>query len=176
MTTVRAYLALGSNMGDRQHHLRQAVEALDAAAGISVVALSAIYETAPVGFTDQAAFLNMVAAIDTRLKPSELLAEALKIERELGRVRTIRWGPRIIDIDILLYGREQIQLENLVIPHPAMTQRAFVLVPLRDVWPGEDLPFADKSLDEYIELAEDYKGVRKWGTVDWATGSGPSGS
>lgn len=174
--TVRAYLALGSNMGDREKHLRQAIEALDRITGIRVVALSAIYETDPVGFTDQAAFLNMVAAIETELAPSQLLAEVLQIERELGRVRTIRWGPRMIDIDILLYGNEQIIQENLVIPHPAMTERAFVLVPLRDVWAGGDLPFAKKTIDEYIELAEDYKGVRKWGTVDWATGSGPSGS
>jgi 2-amino-4-hydroxy-6-hydroxymethyldihydropteridine diphosphokinase len=174
--TVRAYLALGSNIGDREKHLRQAIELLDAKTGIAVVALSAVYETDPVGFTDQGAFLNMVVAIETDLKPPQLLAEALQIEQQLGRVRTIRWGPRLIDIDILLYGEERIELENLVIPHPAMTERAFVLVPLRDVWTGEGLLFSDKTIDEYIKLAEDHKGVRKWGTIDWATGSGPSGN
>jgi 2-amino-4-hydroxy-6-hydroxymethyldihydropteridine diphosphokinase len=174
--TVRAYLALGSNMGDRQKHLRQAIEALDAKPGIAVLALSAVYETDPVGFTDQGAFLNMVAAVRTDLTPPQLLAEALQTEQELGRVRTIRWGPRIIDIDILLYGEQRIQLENLVIPHPAMTERAFVLVPLRDVWTGKELPFTGKTIDEYLAVAEDYKGVRKWGTIDWATGSAPSGN
>ncbi len=175
--TVRAYLALGSNVGERQANLKQALQALHARPGIAVKAVSAVYETDPVGFVDQPAFLNMAAVIETSLSPLALLEAILQIEAGLGRVRTIRWGPRVIDIDILLYGQERVNQPDLQIPHPAMLERAFVLVPLRDVWrEGNTFPFEHKPIDEYIRLTEDYKGVRTWGMLDWATGSGPSAS
>jgi 2-amino-4-hydroxy-6-hydroxymethyldihydropteridine diphosphokinase len=173
---VCAYLALGSNMGEREKHLREAVELLHAKPGIVVTAVSDVYETEPVGFVDQPAFLNMVAAIETDLSPVDLLSEMLRTEGEMGRVRIVRWGPRIIDIDILLYGNERIDLTNLQIPHPEMAKRAFVLVPLRDVWKGDLLPFWGKTVDELIQATDDFKGVRRWGTLDWVTGYGPSAS
>ncbi|UFJ40613.1 2-amino-4-hydroxy-6-hydroxymethyldihydropteridine diphosphokinase [Brevibacillus humidisoli] len=175
--TVRVYLALGSNIGDRPQNLRRAVQLLDATETISVQKLSAVYETEPVGYEEQPAFLNMVIAADTELTPSQLLEAVLAVETQMGRVRTIRWGPRLIDIDILLYGRETVNSPNLQIPHPRMPERGFVLIPLRDVWGEEDvLPFFDKPLQEYIETLALDKEVHVWGTLDWGTGSGPSAS
>ncbi|NGQ96402.1 2-amino-4-hydroxy-6-hydroxymethyldihydropteridine diphosphokinase [Brevibacillus sp. SYP-B805] len=167
---VRAYLALGSNMGEREQQLVRALKALQAAPGITVTALSKVYETEPVGYVEQGAFLNMVAAIETELPPLALLETVLAVEQELGRVRTVRWGPRTIDIDILLYGEERIDLPHLQIPHPEMTRRAFVLVPLADVWHGGPLPFWGQTIEACIRLAEDAKGVQTWGTLDWETG------
>lgn len=171
--TVISYLALGSNVGVRESFLREAIQKLQSSPGIKLVSMSKVYETDPVGYVDQAAFLNMVIRIETQLSPTELLEQVLSIERDLGRVRLIRWGPRVIDIDIIWYGDVQVDLPNLQIPHPAMKERAFVLVPLRDVWLG-GAPFDQQSLDEYIQKAGDAKGVRLWGTLDLETGSDPS--
>jgi 2-amino-4-hydroxy-6-hydroxymethyldihydropteridine diphosphokinase len=175
--TVCAYLALGSNLGDRAGILLRAIKKLHEQPGIRVVRVSSVYETEPVGYVEQEAFLNMVVAVETELSPDELLNTALSVERELGRVRTIRWGPRTIDVDLLLYGQASIQQENLIIPHPAMAERAFVLVPLLDVWEGGALPVYNQSPDHFLSsLSEDHKGVRKWGAIDWGIESGPSGS
>lgn len=175
--TVRVYLALGSNIGDREQYLRRAVELLQAVPGLSVRKLSAVYETEPVGYEEQPAFLNMVVAAETELSPTQLLDTVLAIEREMGRVRVIRWGPRLIDIDILLYGEEMITLPDLQIPHPRMLERGFVLLPLRDVWEEDAFfPHSRKTLQEYIDALASDKGVRVWGTLDWGTGSGPSAS
>lgn len=173
--TVCAYLALGSNLGDRADNLKQAIERLNRQPGIRVLRVSDVYETEPVGHVEQDAFLNMVIAVETEHSPEQLLNAALSIEQELGRVRTIRWGPRTIDIDVLLYGQERIELEHLQIPHPELVKRAFVLVPLRDVWRGETLPIYHQPISKYLSLLqEDQKGVRNWGTIDWETESGPS--
>lgn len=175
--TVCAYLALGSNIGDREQTLRQAIRKLQEHPGIGVARVSFVYETDPVGYVDQDAFLNMAVAVETNLSADELLNAALSVEKELGRVRTIRWGPRTIDIDVLLYGQDNIQNEHLMIPHPAMTERAFVLVPLRDVWEGGALPVYNQTIDHFLsQLAKDHKGVRKWGAINWETESGPFGS
>ena len=132
---TRAYLGLGSNLGDRLAHLQRAVDALAATTGIRVVAVSDVYETAPVGGPAQDDFLNAVVAIDTDLAPRDLLAVAMDVEQREERVRTVRWGPRTLDVDILLYGDEQVDEPDLEIPHPRMHERAFVLAPLRDVAP-----------------------------------------
>ncbi|MFM1655062.1 2-amino-4-hydroxy-6-hydroxymethyldihydropteridine diphosphokinase [Brevibacillus sp. B_LB10_24] len=174
--SVLAYLALGSNLGQREGYLAEAVRALEEMPEITVTAVSAVYETDPVGYLDQPAFLNMVLAVKTVFSPLELLAAAMEIERKLGRERLIHKGPRTIDIDILLYGRETVQLPDLKIPHPAMLSRAFVLIPLRDVLEENTPPFEHKSIDKWIAETDDVKGVRKWGMLDWATGYGPSGS
>lgn len=168
-----AYLALGSNVGKREQYLREAIQALQATPGIKLVSVSKVYETDPVGYVEQDAFLNMVVAIETRLSPADLLTAVLSIEQQLGRVRLIRWGPRVIDIDIILYGQEQVDLSDLQIPHPALLERAFVLVPLRDVWQGDAL-LGENSIAEHIRKAGDAKGVRTWGTLDLATASDPT--
>jgi len=166
--TVCAYIALGSNLGDRAETLRQALKKLNDQPGIRILRVSSVYETEPFGNVEQEAFLNMAIAIETSLSPEELLHTALAVERELGRVRTIRWGPRTIDIDLLLYGKSRISQEDLVIPHPGISQRAFVLVPLRDVWEGGALPEYNQTIEHYLSLlVEDHKGVREWGTVNW---------
>lgn len=175
--SVIAYLGLGSNQGDRAEKLRQAIRKLAAHRGIRVLRTSSVYETEPFGYVEQEAFLNMAVAVETELSPEKLLETALSVERELGRIRTIRWGPRTIDIDLLLYGTSSVSLEHLVIPHPGLSQRAFVLVPLRDIWEGGVLPGHDQTIDHYLSLlVEDHKGVREWGAINWEIGSDPSGS
>jgi len=132
---TRAYLGLGSNLGDRLAHLQRAIDALGATAGINVTAVSSVYETAPVGGPEQDDYLNAVVAIETDLAPHALLAAAMAVEQLEDRVRDVRWGPRTLDVDVLLFGDEQIDTPDLVVPHPRMHERAFVLMPLRDVAP-----------------------------------------
>lgn len=135
-----AYLSLGANLGDRLEQLAAAVRMLDATPGIRLVAVSGVWETAPQGVVDQPDFLNAVARVETGLDPLALLAAAQRVEQALGRERTVRWGPRRIDVDILLYGDERVDLPGLTIPHPRLEERAFVLVPLLELLPGrEDL-------------------------------------
>jgi 2-amino-4-hydroxy-6-hydroxymethyldihydropteridine diphosphokinase len=132
---TRAYLGLGSNLGDRLAHLQHAIDALGAVDGIDVVDVSRVYETAPVGGPEQDDFLNAVLAVDTTLAPEPLLAAAQAAEQAEQRVRTVHWGPRTLDVDVLLYGEERISTADLEIPHPRMQERAFVLAPLHDVAP-----------------------------------------
>jgi 2-amino-4-hydroxy-6-hydroxymethyldihydropteridine diphosphokinase len=131
----RAYVALGSNLGDRVAHLQSAVDGLHDAAGVTVVAVSRVYETDPVGGPEQDAYLDAVVAIDTELAPPALLALAQDLERAARRVRSERWGPRTLDVDLLLYDDDHIDTPDLTIPHPRMWERGFVLAPLRDVAP-----------------------------------------
>ena len=131
MEKVRAYVGLGSNVGDREVNVKSALEMLDARGGISVVRVSSFVETDPLGGPPgQGKFLNAAAALDTRLSPRELLLACTEIEQSLGRTREVRWGPRTMDIDILLYGEEIMKEADLEIPHPRMHERLFVLGPL----------------------------------------------
>lgn len=158
---VDAYIGLGTNIGDRDRHLRDAIALLAQRRGIRVQRVSAVYETDPVGYTEQPAFLNMVAVLRTDLPAEELLDELLDIERSLGRTRDIRWGPRTIDLDLLLYGNAKIKTERLDVPHPRMTERAFVLIPLLDVIDFE--PFAERgALRELVAQTEGKDGVKRW--------------
>jgi 2-amino-4-hydroxy-6-hydroxymethyldihydropteridine diphosphokinase len=131
----RAYLALGSNLGDRVAHLQGAINALAKTDGVAVTALSHVYETAPVGGPPQDEYLNAVVAIDTDLDPHALLSLAQRIERDAQRVRAERWGPRTLDVDVLLFDDVALDDPDLTIPHPRMWERDFVLAPLRDVAP-----------------------------------------
>ncbi|MFM7270898.1 MAG: 2-amino-4-hydroxy-6-hydroxymethyldihydropteridine diphosphokinase [Actinomycetes bacterium] len=133
--TVRAHLALGSNLGDRLAHLQGAVDALIADPRVEVLAVSAVYETDPVGGPVQDDFLNAVVAIETDLDPHALLALAQDLERAAHRVRREHWGPRTLDVDLLLLGDLRISTPDLEVPHPRMWERAFVLAPLADVAP-----------------------------------------
>lgn len=128
-----AYVSLGTNMGDRLEYLREAVQALHQHEAITVEDASSIYETEPVGYTEQANFLNTVIKISTSLSPQALLEVTQSVELQLGRKREIKWGPRTIDLDILLYNEENMETETLIIPHPRMHERAFVLVPLKEL-------------------------------------------
>lgn len=135
MTKALCHIALGANLGDRVKALREAARRIAALPGTSLVARSAIYETPPWGKTDQAAFANAVIAIRTGIEPEALLEECLAIEAAMGRVRRERWGPRLIDIDLLTHGEISMKTDRLTLPHPAMAERAFVLVPLLEIAP-----------------------------------------
>ena len=141
---ARAFLGLGSNLGDRRRHLRDAVAAIP-----DVVAVSRVYETAPVGGPDQGAYLNIVVRLDTKRSPRELLEICRERESEAQRVRTVRWGPRTLDVDVLWVDGQTVDEPDLVVPHPRMFERAFVLMPLRDV--AADLippSFVEPDVDE----------------------------
>jgi 2-amino-4-hydroxy-6-hydroxymethyldihydropteridine diphosphokinase len=140
-TVIRAYVGLGANLGDREAMLRSAIEQLAAEPEIGVVAVSSFRDTDPVGITDQPRFVNAAAAIDTNLPARELLDRLLGVERRLGRTREgPRFGPRTIDLDLLLYGDEQIDEPGLEVPHPRLHERLFALEPLADLDPDLVLP------------------------------------
>ena len=138
---ARAYVGLGANLGDREGALRAAVATLGALEGVRVVAVSSFRETEPVGYLDQPPFLNGAVAVDTTLGPRELLDALLAVERSLGRTREgPRFGPRTIDLDLLLYGDESVDEPGLRVPHPRLHERAFALEPLADLDPGLVVP------------------------------------
>lgn len=139
MSTV-AYLALGANLGDRLGNLQRAVDALGARPGIRVKRSSRVYETEPAGGPDQPEYLNAVVEVETDLPALGLLEACLAVEADLGRVRSERWGPRPIDVDVLTYGTETIEGPDLVVPHPRMHERGFVLVPLAELDADPPLP------------------------------------
>jgi 2-amino-4-hydroxy-6-hydroxymethyldihydropteridine diphosphokinase len=130
-----AFLGIGTNLGDRLGFLQRAVDGLAATPGITVVGVSPVYETDPVGGPEQPDYLNAVVAVETSLGPHELLAECQRLEQEAHRVRGERWGPRTLDVDVLLHGDERVDTPDLVVPHPRAAARAFVLVPLADLAP-----------------------------------------
>lgn len=145
----RVYLGLGSNLGDRVKNLRSCVRILTDCESVRLLRVSGVYQAEPIGHEDQPQFLNAVVCIDTTLSPKELLSFVQKIERALGRRRTIRWGPRTIDVDILLYAMEKIDEPELTIPHPRIYERRFVLLPLREIEP--EITFPDgKHIDEVM--------------------------
>ena len=138
-----AYFGIGSNLGDRLAHLQRAVDALAQEPGVRVAAVSRVYETVPVGGPPQDDYLNAVIAVETTLDARALLGIAQRLETAANRVRRERWGPRTLDVDILLVGDEHVDEPDLHVPHPRMTERAFVLVPLADVapeWAEHDVP------------------------------------
>lgn len=131
----RALLGLGANLGEREDTLARAVESLNALPRTIVTRVSSVYETAPVGYADQPDFLNIVVELDTTLSPHALLGGCLGIEAALGRRRTFRNAPRVVDIDLLRYDDQTCNDTDLILPHPRMTERAFVLVPLAELFP-----------------------------------------
>ncbi len=141
-----AFIALGSNIGNRYDYLTKAIEILANHSKIQLVNYSSIYETDPVGYEDQDLFLNMVIEIITSFSSHELLDYCLKVELELGRKREIVWGPRTIDLDILLYNQENIETEKLIVPHPRMLEREFVMIPLSEINPDLIIPHLERPL------------------------------
>ena len=138
---TRAYVGVGANLGDREATIRRALELLAREKEVEVVAVSELRETEPVGVVDQPRFLNGATAVDTSLSARELLDVLLRIERDLGRVREgARWGPRTIDLDLLLYGDEEVDEPGLRVPHPRLRERRFALEPLADLDPGARVP------------------------------------
>jgi 2-amino-4-hydroxy-6-hydroxymethyldihydropteridine diphosphokinase len=149
---LRAYVALGSNLGDRERLLRAALRALETT-GVRVVAVSSLRETDPVGYLDQPRFLNGVAAVETELGPRELLELLLAVERALGRKRDgPPMGPRTVDLDLLLYGDLVLDEPGLELPHPRLHERRFALEPLAEVAPGLEIPGRGRVEDLLAEL------------------------
>jgi 2-amino-4-hydroxy-6-hydroxymethyldihydropteridine diphosphokinase len=147
---VVAYLGLGSNLGDRLANLQAAVDALDSEPGLQVTTSSRVWETAPVGGPPQPDYLNAVVRVETDLSARDLLDVARRVETRLGRIRKERWGARSLDVDILLYDEDQIDESDLVVPHPRMTQRAFVLLPLLELDPDPVLPDGTRLKDDRV--------------------------
>jgi 2-amino-4-hydroxy-6-hydroxymethyldihydropteridine diphosphokinase len=148
----RAYVGLGANLGDREETLRQAVTLLAAAEGVDVLAVSELRETDPVGVVDQPRFLNGAASVDTALSARELLDTLLAIERSLGRKRGERWGPRAIDLDLLLYGDDVVDEPGLRVPHPRLHERRFALEPIAELDPELVIPGRGSVLDALAAL------------------------
>ena len=166
--TIKAYLGLGSNLGDRLANLRRARHLVNSTRNICVAQFSSVYETEPWGVAAQPRFLNCAVEIITSQSPSLLLDSVKTIERQVGRIPTFRYGPRTIDIDILLYGDEIIYQEtpDLQIPHLRMAERAFVLVPLAQIAGHVLHPSAGVSISELAERLGDEGGVTYWGELD----------
>ena len=143
MMNAKVYIGLGSNIGDKEANLVRALFLIKAIKGVKITRQSSLYLSAPWGKTDQDDFLNQVVEIETNLTPIDLLHELQEIEIKLGRQKQVHWGPRNIDLDILLFGRENINLEELQVPHPYLMQRLFVLIPLAEIDP--ELIFPDGS-------------------------------
>ena len=163
--SVTTYLCLGGNLDDRWAALTEALRLLDSTPGMRRTACSSVYETEPWAVADQPNFLNVVAAYETTLTPEVLLAACKAVEAEVGRVASYRWGPRLIDVDILLYGDRVVDSAepDLQIPHPRMAQRAFVLVPLAEVVPDVSVPPDGQAVRQLLERVDDRAGVVRWG-------------
>lgn len=156
-----AYLSIGTNIGEREQNLQEAVRMLVAHDEIVVTAVSSIYETAAVGFTEQADFLNIALSLKTSLSAQALLLACQQIENDLGRVREFRWGPRIIDLDILLYNNETYNSDTLIVPHPRMYERAFVLVPLKEIM-VQKCDMLEDVQNAYQAFDIEKEGVKLW--------------
>jgi len=152
---IIAYVGMGTNLGDRRGALEIALREMHQPPIIEVERVSSVYETAPVGVTEQPDFLNAVVRVATTLPPRALLDALLNLENKMGRVRTLRWGPRVIDLDLLVYGNAQIDEMGMEVPHPRLRERAFVLGPLAEIAPELCLPpdgqTAKKLLEELLE-------------------------
>lgn len=153
--TTRAAIGVGTNLGDRLATIEAAMWTLDEADGIDVVDVSGVWETAPWGGVEQQPYLNAVVLVDTTLSPHDLLADLQATEAAFGRdrAREVRWGPRTLDLDVLLLGDQEVDTPDLVVPHPRLVERAFVLVPLLEVMPGATLPDGTRLTTAMTALA-----------------------
>ncbi len=163
---MRVHLSLGSNVGDRVNNLGSALKALRATPGIAVAAVSHSYETSPVGHVRQPAFINMAVAIETKREPADLLDELKRIESELGRVPSLRWGPRAIDIDIILCEDRIIESERLTIPHREFRNRVFVLRPLEEIAGDAVDPVTGRAVSHLATLPEAQGTVKRLDKLD----------
>ncbi len=156
----KVYIGLGSNIGDKSENIRQALKLIDQINSVSVKKVSSFYETEPVGYEDQDWFVNAVAEIEADLSPEALLDTLKKIEKFIGRKDRIRWGPREIDVDILFYDQMIINTPHLIIPHPRLHERAFVLVPLAEIAKDFVHPIMNKTITELLGEIKSQKTVK----------------
>jgi len=158
---ILAYLLLGTNIGNREQNFKHALQLLDFRCG-NVERLSSLYETAAWGKTDQAAFLNQAVEVRTRLNEKDLLVALKNIERQIGREPSEKWGPRLIDIDILFYGEETHQSDELTIPHPCLHERRFTLTPLAELIPDFVHPVLHRTVGDLLLSCPDSSAVNKY--------------
>lgn len=163
---MKAYIGLGSNLGDREAQIRAALEAIADLPDTDLVRVSSLYDTEPAGEVDQPNFLNAAALVDTELEPRQLLWNLLLIEKRLGRVRTQPWGPRTIDLDLLLYGDEIVEEDDLRVPHPEIIRRSFVLVPLVELDPRLVHPGTGETMAAHLNRLGARPLVKR-GTLSW---------
>ena len=166
-TARKAYLALGTNLGDRLANLKRAPELLLAEPGLELEACSNIYETEPVGGPDQGPFLNVCLSVKTDLSPVTLLLRMLAVEEKMKRVREKRWGPRIIDLDLLIYEATIMNTPLLQLPHPRLAERDFVLIPLANIAPGLLVPGGNRTVQEILDRRKENPGVKFYRPSDW---------
>lgn len=174
MSTI-AHLSLGSNLGDREQNLRDAVRRVQSLGTIR--SISSVYETEPVEFTDQPMFLNCALALETAASPDQLMLHLLEIEKAMGRQRTQKKGPRVIDLDILLFADQVVNTPEVTIPHPAMHQRRFVLEPLAEIAPETKHPVLKKTARELLKDLPPGQSVKRLGKIagsaqEWRTTNG----
>ena len=159
--TETAYIGLGSNLGDREAYLKAGLSELSAHPEVQIKKVSSIYETTPIGYTRQPLFLNAVAALETTIPAPSLLLKMQDIEAHHQRQRTIHWGPRTLDLDLLLYGSKQIDSPDLMLPHPHLTERCFVLAPLCEIAPTLRHPGTDRSLQSHYQSLDCARQLRR---------------
>ena len=167
-----AYLALGGNMGDREHALTSALRRIERLEKTRLLRCSAFYNTAPWGVREQADFLNAVAEIETSLEPMQLFRGLQAIEAAMGRIQTARYGPRLIDIDLLVHGDTKLETPILTLPHPGIPSRRFVLVPLCELAPDMTHPVLGSSMRELLDICEDRGDVRLYREMGGESGPG----
>lgn len=167
---VIVYLGLGTNLGDRWANLREALRLLAEGPGLRLLRCSQVYETEPWGVAEQPRFLNCTAEVAATLEPEALLSRCQAIEREVGRAPGPRWGPRLIDVDILLYGAQVVNLSHLEIPHTRLHLRAFALIPLAELAPSAVHPTLARSVSELAQIADGQDGVMPAGMIELALG------
>ncbi|MCJ7509147.1 MAG: 2-amino-4-hydroxy-6-hydroxymethyldihydropteridine diphosphokinase [candidate division Zixibacteria bacterium] len=160
-----AYIGLGSNLGDKKNNIRKAIDNIKEKKILKEIKTSSLYLTEPVGKKRQPDFLNLVIKGKTELSPFELLNSLLEIEKGLGRKRNKRWGPREIDLDILFYDDIMVNQENLVIPHPEIPNRRFVLVPLMELSPNLKHPLLNKNIKQLLKDTKDHSKVEPYGGI-----------
>lgn len=158
---MRVFISIGSNLGDRIANCRNAVRRIAAGSTMTLIKESSLYETEPWGVTGQGPFINSAIEVDTMLEPLELFAFLKSIESEMGRAKSERWGPRVIDLDIIFYGDKIVTGESLTIPHPSVRERAFVLVPLNEIAPDFIDPVTGKRVSGLLKELSDKGGVKK---------------
>jgi 2-amino-4-hydroxy-6-hydroxymethyldihydropteridine diphosphokinase len=165
---VKAYIGLGSNLGNRLGNIRFALAAMGQMPGSSVIRMSAVYETEPLGNADQPKFLNAAVELETSLEPMVLLRSLQRVEQHMGRVRQVKWEPRVIDLDILYFGSQVIDDPDLKVPHPELSLRGFVLVPLYDLIPEFEDPVKSQKVKAMLKMIPRTRGdVKKIETANF---------
>ncbi len=160
---MKAFVGIGSNLGEKERNIRRAVDEIAAMPFTKLVTVSSLYDSEPAGEVEQGNFVNAVALIETDLPPKRLLWNLMLIEQRMGRVRTVRWGPRTIDLDIVLYGKSIVDEDGLQIPHPEMEKRAFVLIPLLEIEPDLFHPCTKEPIRKLLRKLKPHCSVKRKG-------------